>query len=110
MLDRLATRFLNQENCWQASRLRSVVAPERDDLSANGNFATSWIAASPTPGIFERDFLLADVNQDGIVSFLDIAPFISILSSNEYLLEADVNQDGFVDFLDINPFIDELAR
>ena len=48
---------------------------------------------------------LGDCNQDGIVNFLDISPFISFLSVGEYLAEADVNQDGVVDFLDISPFI-----
>ena len=48
---------------------------------------------------------LGDCNQDGIVNFLDIAPFIAILSAGDFLDQADINQDGIVDFLDINPFI-----
>jgi len=83
---------------------------ERDDLAANGNLATTWVAATPTPGEFESPFLIADVNQDGAVDFLDISPFILLLSSGEFQLEADVNQDGTVDFLDISPFIIELSR
>ena len=53
--------------------------------------------------------ILGDVNQDGVVDFLDIAPFISILASNDYLVEADINEDEVVNFLDIQPFIDTLA-
>lgn len=49
--------------------------------------------------------LLGDVNRDGVVDFLDISPFISVLSSGGFQLEADVNQDGLVNFLDISPFI-----
>ncbi len=49
--------------------------------------------------------LLGDVDMDGVVDFLDIAPFISILSAGGYLEEADINQDGVVDFLDIPEFI-----
>ena len=49
--------------------------------------------------------LLGDVNQDGIVNFLDIAPFIGVLSGGGAQAEADTNQDGVVNFLDIAPFI-----
>jgi hypothetical protein len=81
---------------------------ERDDLSANGNLAGSWIAAAPTPGVFEDDFLLGDVNQDGVIDFSDIPSFVSILQGGVYLDEADVNGDGVVDFSDIPFFIDLL--
>ena len=82
---------------------------ERDDFSANGAFSTSWVAAAPTPGAFDDDFLIADVNLDGFVNFLDIAPFIALLANDAYQLEADVNQDGVLDFLDISFFINELT-
>ena len=42
---------------------------------------------------------------DGAVDFLDIAPFITLLSTGEFQAEADTNEDGVVDFLDIAPFI-----
>ena len=51
------------------------------------------------------DVLLGDVNRDGVVDFLDISPFIVVLSNSGFQLEADINQDGEVDFLDISPFI-----
>ena len=50
-----------------------------------------------------------DVDQDGEVDFLDISPFITVLSSGEFQAEADCNEDGEVDFLDIAPFIVILA-
>ncbi len=49
--------------------------------------------------------VLGDVNVDGIVNFLDISPFISVLSSGTNQCEADCNQSGEVDFLDIAAFI-----
>ena len=52
---------------------------------------------------------LGDVNQNGVVDFLDIAPFIGLLASNTFLLEADCNEDGVIDFLDIAFFIQILA-
>ena len=53
-----------------------------------------------------------DVNLDGIVNFLDIAPFINVLSSGGSPAEesqADCSGDGVVSFLDISPFIQALA-
>ena len=53
--------------------------------------------------------LLGDVNQDGVVNFLDISPFITVLNIG-FQFEADINQDTIVDFLDIAPFIELLSR
>ena len=53
--------------------------------------------------------LLGDCNRDGVVSFLDISPFIAILSAGGYLDEANVNQDDVVSFSDIAPFISILS-
>lgn len=53
--------------------------------------------------------ILGDVDRDGVVNFLDIAPFIDALTSGQFQIEADVNQDGFINFLDIAPFIDILS-
>ncbi len=60
------------------------------------------VMAAPAP-------LKGDVNLDGIVSFLDINPFILLLSTNGFQAEADCDCDGDLDFLDIQPFIDILA-
>ena len=49
--------------------------------------------------------LLGDVNLSGTVDFLDISPFIAVLSSGTYQAEADCDEDGFINFLDIAPFI-----
>ena len=66
-----------------------------------GNFE---IAVTTTGAI-----LLGDVNTDDVVNFLDISPFIAILSAGDFQEEADVNQDGIVNFLDIAPFIGILS-
>ena len=55
------------------------------------------------------DFLLGDTNMDGVVNFLDISPFISLLSGGGFLEQADINGDGQVNFLDISPFIGILS-
>jgi len=51
------------------------------------------------------DDFLCDVNQDGEVNFMDIAPFIEVLAAGTFLAEADCNLDGEVNFFDIAPFI-----
>ena len=62
-----------------------------------------------------NDLLIGDTNLDGIVNFLDISPFISILSGGagfdpQAIANADINQSGEVNFLDISPFINALAN
>jgi len=49
--------------------------------------------------------LLGDINSDNAVNFLDIQPFISILSAGDFQAEADFDESGDVNFLDITPFI-----
>ena len=58
-------------------------------------------------GTFEAPapVLVGDVNEDGVVNFMDIPPFIDILISGEFLPRADFNQDGAVNFLDIAPLV-----
>ena len=62
---------------------------------------------------FATDFsvgpLLGDVNVDGVVNFLDISPFIAILSVGGFQEEADIDQNTTVDFRDISPFIELLS-
>ena len=52
-----------------------------------------------------------DVDRNGGVNFLDIVPFINVVTGGvAYQFEADMNDDGNVDFLDINPFITRLTQ
>lgn len=64
----------------------------------------TYVATGTAP-----EAVLGDVNRDGFVTFLDIGPFITILSGADFQLEADCNEDGVVNFLDISPFIALLA-
>lgn len=59
-------------------------------------------------------FRLGDLNNDGVVSFADINPFVAALSGLDYFysyyptgtwMAADCNDDGVVSFADINPFV-----
>ena len=49
--------------------------------------------------------LLGDVNCDGEVNLLDVAPFVDLLIGGGFEPKADINQDGFVDLLDVSPFV-----
>ena len=49
--------------------------------------------------------LLGDANCSGEVDFLDIGPFIALVTSGTFKAEADINMSGTVDFLDIAGFI-----
>jgi len=58
---------------------------------------------------FVEPVILGDVNQDGVTTFEDIAPFIAVLANEEFQAEADCDQSGEVNFMDIQPFIDVLS-
>ena len=55
------------------------------------------------------EVLLGDVNLDGAINLLDVAPFVQLLSDGTFQAEADMNQDGVVNLLDISLFVDALA-
>lgn len=57
-----------------------------------------------------REISFGDVNLDGNINFLDIGPFVNLLSNGTYQCEADIDENGVVDFLDINPFVDLLSQ
>ena len=82
-----------------------------------GDFIVGGLAGGTNDDGYVRVFvsqitenvILGDCNQDGEVTFLDIAPFIQILAAGTFLEQADCNEDGVVTFLDIAPFIQILA-
>ena len=49
--------------------------------------------------------LKGDVNMDGVVNLLDVAPFVDAVSTGTFIAEADVNCDGAVNLLDVEPFV-----
>ena len=56
------------------------------------------------------DILLGDVNMDGAVNLLDVAPFVELISTGVFQAEADINGDGEVNLLDVGPFVDLLSN
>ena len=57
-----------------------------------------------------NDFLLGDINGDGAVNLLDVAPFIDLIANGEFDKAGDINGDGVVDLLDVAGFIDLLGN
>ena len=79
--------------------------------TATGGPATSLRIETFTVDVVEEDPVLkGDVNQDGVVNFLDIPSFIAVLQSGVFQAEADVNCDTVVNFLDIPSFIAVLQQ
>ena len=56
-----------------------------------------------------NEVLLGDINCDGAVNLLDVAPFVDLLSTGGFSEKADINQDGAVDLLDVQPFVNLLS-
>ena len=82
--------------------LNTSESSQNDFFSPNATLTVTLVATT-------SNGLLGDVNQDGVVDFFDIAPFIAVLSDQIFQFEADINGDTVVDFLDIAPFIATLA-
>jgi hypothetical protein len=57
----------------------------------------------------DKAFLLGDINCDGVVDLLDVAPFINLLTTGGYSPKGDFNNDGAITLLDVQPFVILLA-
>ena len=68
------------------------------DASGDGRWGVDTIE-------YGSSVLIGDVNLDGLVSLLDVRPFVSLLTNGGYQAEADINQDGVVSLLDVEPFV-----
>ena len=55
-------------------------------------------------------FVCGDVNMDGVLDLLDVAPFVNLIVNDIFQVEGDINEDGVVDILDVAPFVDKLVN
>ena len=69
----------------------------------------SRFAAVAVQLALDFEFLLGDVNCDGVVTLLDVGPFVDAITSGIFNPKADINGDGTVDLLDIDPFVNILT-
>lgn len=92
------------QNEWISIASDTEMIVLNDDASENEiNSPSDYTVVNPIT------FIVGDVNDDGEVNFMDIAPFISVLSNANFTPAADINGDGSLDFGDIGPFIQLLA-
>ncbi len=80
--------------------LRSTFGASGDDYFDTDATITVTLTGKP---------MLGDVNGDGSVNLLDVAPFVDLVTAGGFLAEADINQDKSVDLLDVSPFVDLLT-
>lgn len=74
-------------------------------ISCQGNDGLETIAFNNLLIISENGVLLGDVNCDGVVTLLDVGPFVDAITSSEFNPKADINGDGTDDLLDVGPFV-----
>ncbi len=96
----------------------AVVGNEGDSVDVITSIGSTGIvnmamSLDPSVGIAtvtvgESTFLLGDVNCDGEVNLLDVAPLVDLITSGGFSTKADINEDGNVDLLDVGPFVDLL--
>ena len=91
------------------------------DVSLLANVGFTWEGQSPggVAGAITVDnfafsadggkVLVGDVNCDGNIDLLDVAPFVDLLTAGGFDPKADINDDGNVDLLDVAPFVELLT-
>ena len=84
----------------------SIGGSKTGTLSYQGGSDGFDISVTVTMG---DEVLLGDVNCDGVVNLLDIAPFVDLISTSGFSDKADINMDGFVNLLDVAPFVQILS-
>ena len=71
------------------------------------------VALDPDLGSFRlivsEALLMGDINCDGAVNLLDVAPFVDLISNGLFSAKADFAGDGTVNLLDVGPFVDALS-
>ena len=79
------------------------------DLDPNANPGAPNASAYLGLSIVPIDVLLGDVNDDGMVTFGDLAPLFDLIFDPDApfnAVNADVNEDGMITFADIAPLFD----
>ena len=92
---------------FEADGVTDQISFDISNGTGTNNAVINAFSLSVTPA--SNETLVGDVSLDGVVNFLDISPFIAILSGGDFQAEADCDQNGFVNFLDIAAFITILS-
>lgn len=104
-IDNLADSIANLETIEVNQFLApSDYRPDGIHLNGNGQMVAGQRISQALLD-FQSVGVLGDVNQDEIVGFSDISPFVALLLTEGYSYEADIDQNEVIDFSDIPPFI-----
>ena len=84
-------------------------------ISSDGKWISGWGGTGPAANQswvarIQVDLLIGDVNCDGNIDLLDVAPFVDAITSSVFNSKADINFDGVVDLLDVGPFVELLTN
>ena len=107
---------ITDEELADAMRLVESVALRQDSGFSDGSAFSSTVTvealaagtefAAVLDAIAEdTDVLVGDVNCDGSIDLLDVAPFVALVTTGDFSEKADINADGNVDLLDVAPFV-----
>jgi hypothetical protein len=96
---------LVEGTAWQATAAGGGVFNPLLDATAGIRVAFPFIIK----GKEQMGFILGDVNCDGVVNLLDVAPFVALLTSGGFSPKADINGDGAVTLLDVAGFVQILT-
>ena len=80
-----------------------------DGQSVSFNLSNFNAASIVTVSVPEPEVILGDVNDDGMVTFADLAPLFDLIFDPDApfnAVNADVNEDGMITFADIAPLFD----
>lgn len=75
------------------------------DAASRSDYGIVNLAVSVTAPVIH-----GDVNMDGAIDFLDIGPFVELVTAGIFQAEADCDGNGEVNFLDIPPFVDAIVN
>ena len=87
------------------------VSEESSSPGINGDQTDNSLSSAGAVYVFvdEEEFVLGDVNCDGVLDLLDVGPFVDALTGGGFIAKADINGDNAVDLLDVGPFVDLLT-
>ncbi len=102
--------FLIYDNLspWPTSANGNGSSLNRSDPSLFGNFASSWIAASPSPGTAASGDLPGDFNGDRTVDAADINILFDAIRTGDMAEQFDLNKSGTVDRDDVEFLVENI--
>ena len=94
-----------RDNAPDGSNIGNILTGGLDEVYIYQNAITAEEVSALASVAVSTTTLIGDANCDGTVNFLDITPFIALLTSDDFKPEADIDGNGVINFLDITPFI-----